>query len=139
MSPAVGGFSFEYSSIRAVLSSWSASARLCQFRATSTLVNARTGEVEIYRPPSFSWGEDLARGLNAVLPVKAMELESRRKFKSWVGAIMIIQQPLSRDTRLAQHLSKLRLIDHGRDMIPRNPITLPLLKTLLQFLDILPV
>ena len=33
----------------------------------------------------------------AVLPVKAMELESRRKFKSWVGAIIIIQQRLSRD------------------------------------------
>jgi hypothetical protein len=48
---------------------------------------------------------------------------------------MIIQQPLSRDARVAQHLSKLRLIDHGWDMIPRNPITLPLLKALLQFLD----
>jgi hypothetical protein len=72
-----------------------------------------------------------------MLPVKAVELESSRKFESWVGAIMIIQQPLSRDTRLAQHLSKLRLIDHGWDMIPRNPITLPLLKPLLQSLNIL--
>lgn len=41
-------------------------------------------------------------------------LESGRKFKSGVGAIMNIQQPLSRDA---------------------HPITLPLLKTLLQFLD----
>ncbi len=62
----------------------------------STLVNARTGEVEIYRLPSFSWGKDLALGLKAVLPIKVVELESRRKFKSWVGAIIIIQQPLSR-------------------------------------------
>jgi hypothetical protein len=49
------------------------------------LVNAHTGEVEIYRPLSFSWGEDLSRGLNTVLPVKVIELESRRKFKSWWG------------------------------------------------------
>jgi transcriptional regulator with AAA-type ATPase domain len=39
--------------------------------------------------------------------------------------------------RTAKHLSKLRPINHGWDMISRKPIALPLLKTLPQFLDIL--
>jgi hypothetical protein len=102
------------------------------------LMDAHTCKVEIYRPPSLSWRKGLSRCLDAVLPVEAVESGFCWKFELGVR-VGIIQQHFSRDLGISEHLIKLRLIDHSWNMIPQNPITLPLLKTLLQALDVLPV
>jgi hypothetical protein len=102
------------------------------------LMDAHTCKVEIYRPPSLSWRKGLSRCLDAVLPVEAVESGFCWKFELGVR-VGIIQQHFSRDLGISEHLIKLRLIDHSWNMIPQNPITLPLLKTLFQALDVLPV